>query len=61
MTQANSFESTAVVQAQHVPGIKFDPDTTFRVRDLIAPGTTTSNSIEYVQEEAYTDSTDMTA
>ena len=61
MTQANSFESTAVVQAQHVPGIKFDPDTTFRVRDLIASGTTSSNSIEYVVEEAYTDSTDMTA
>lgn len=61
MTQANSFESTAVVQAQHVPGIKFDPDTTFRVRDLIAPGTTNSNSIEYVQEEAFTDSTDVTS
>ena len=61
MTQANSFESTAVVQAQHVPGIKFDPDTTFRVRDLIAPGTTGGNSIEYVQEEAFTDSTDVTA
>jgi len=60
MTQANSFENTAVVQAQHVPGIKFDPDTTFRVRDLIAPGTTNSNSIEYVVEEAYTDSTDVT-
>jgi len=61
MTQANSFESTAVVQAQHVPGIKFDPDTTFRVRDLIAPGTTNSNSIEYVVEHALTDSTDVTA
>lgn len=61
MTQANSFESTAVVQAQHVPGIKFDPDTTFRVRDLIAPGTTDSNGIEYVQEEAFTDSTDVTS
>ena len=61
MTQGNSFEQTAVVQAQHVPGIKFDPDTTFRVRDLIAPGTTGGNSIEYVQEEAFTDSTDVTA
>lgn len=60
MTQANSFETTAVVQAQHVPGIKFDPDTTFRVRDLIAPGTTDSNGIEYVQEHAYTDATDVT-
>ena len=60
MTQGNSFEQTAVVQAQHVPGIKFDPDTTFRVRDLIAPGTTNSNSIEYVVEHALTDSTDIT-
>ncbi len=61
MTQGNSFESTSVVQAQHVPGIVFDPDRTARIRDLVSPGTTNSNSIEYVYEYAYTDSTDITA
>lgn len=61
MTQANSFESTTVVPAQHIPGIVFNPDRDLRVRDLIAPGTTTSNAVEYVYEHAYTDSTDITA
>ncbi len=60
MTQINSFESTAVVQAQHIPGIIFNPDRTDRIRDIITPGTTTSNSVEYVQEYAFGDSTDVT-
>ena len=54
MTQANSFESTAVVQAMHVPGIVYDPDTADRIRNFILPGSTTSNSIEYVKEAAET-------
>ena len=61
MTQANSFESTAVVQAQHIPGIIYDPDTQDRARNFILPGTTSSNAVEYVQEYALTDSTDVTA
>ncbi len=61
MTQANSFESTAVVQAQHIPGIVYDPDRTERVRDLISQGTTNSNTVEYVYEYALTDSTDVTS
>ena len=61
MTQANSFESTAVVQAQHLPGIVFDPDRRERVRDLIAVGSTNSNTVEYVYEYALTDSTDVTS
>lgn len=60
MTQANSFESTAVVQAQHIPGIIYDPDTQDRARNFILPGTTSSNAVEYVQEYAFTDSTDVT-
>ena len=52
MTQGNSFESTSVVQAQHIPGIVFDPDTADRARNFILPGTTSSNSIEYVKEES---------
>ncbi|MFA5452528.1 MAG: phage major capsid protein, partial [Candidatus Methanomethylophilaceae archaeon] len=61
MTQANSFESTSVVPGDHYPTIIFDPDRTQRVRDLIAPGTTSSNVVEYVKEEAFDDNTDITA
>ena len=60
MLQSNSFESTAVVRADKVPGIVFDPDRRERVRDLIATGTTTSNSVTYVYEFAYDDNTDVT-
>jgi HK97 family phage major capsid protein len=61
MTQANSFESTEVVQAMRVPGIVYDPDRSQRVRDLISTGTTSSNAISYVYEYAYDDATDITA
>lgn len=61
MLQSNSFESTAVVRADKIPGIVFDPDRRERVRDLIASGTTTSNSVTYVYEYAYDDNTDVTA
>ena len=61
MTQANSFESTSVVQAHHIPGIVFDPDRTDRIRDLITPGTTNSNTVEYVYEYSLDDNTDITS
>jgi HK97 family phage major capsid protein len=61
MTQANSFESTAVVPGDFQPGIIYDPDRRERVRDLIAVGTTNSNVFEYVREEAIDDNTDVTA
>jgi len=60
MTQANSFGGTSVVPGDHYPTIIFDPDRTQRVRDLIAPGTTSSNVVEYVREEAFDDNTDIT-
>lgn len=60
MLQSNSFESTAVVRADKVPGIVFDPDRRERIRDLIATGTTTSNSVTYVYEFAYSDNTNVT-
>lgn len=60
MLQSNSFESTAVVRADKIPGIVFDPDRRERVRDLIASGTTSSNSVTYVYEFAYDDNTDVT-
>ena len=61
MTQANSFESSEVVQAMRVPGIVYDPDRSQRVRDFISAGTTSSNAVSYVYEYAYQDATDMTA
>jgi HK97 family phage major capsid protein len=60
MLQSNSFESTAVVRADKVPGIVFNPDRRERVRDLISAGTTSSNAVTYVYEHAYDDKTDVT-
>lgn len=61
MTQANSFESTLVVEGMRVPGIVYGPDRRDHVRDLISVGTTSSNAVTYVQEYAYTDNTDVTS
>lgn len=61
MTQGNSFESTTVVPYDYQPGIVYDPLNPYRVRDLITPGTTTSNVVSYIQEYAYTEAADMTA
>lgn len=60
MTTSNTLTG-AVVQPDRVPGIVFDPDTSFRVRDLIAQGTTTSSSVTYVYESAINDGTYLTA
>ena len=61
MTQAVNFNSTAVVSPDYVPGIFYDPDTTFRVRDLMPVGITNSNSVNVVTEYAYNDATDVTS
>lgn len=44
----------ALVVADRRPGILPIPTMRLTVRDLIAPGTTTSNAIEYVQETGFT-------
>lgn len=41
------------IQPHRVPGIVVSPDRQFVVRDLIMPGRTASNSIEFVQESGY--------
>jgi HK97 family phage major capsid protein len=46
--------STSLVPADRQAGIIRKPDRELTVRDLIAPGKTTSGSIEYVQETGYT-------
>jgi len=60
MTQANSFESTAVVRPDYVPGIFFNPDRTWHVRDIMPVGTTNSNAVPVVREYAYSDASDIT-
>lgn len=37
-----------------VPGIVTDPEQPLRIRDLLAPGNTNSNAIEYVEETLFT-------
>jgi len=61
MTQANSFESTTVAPVDTRPGIYYDPDRMWHVRDLLPVGTTNSNSVRVVREYAYTDNTAVTS
>ncbi len=44
-----------------VPGIITPPESPLRIRDLIAPGRTTTNAIEYVEETLFTNSAAETA
>lgn len=46
--------STSLVVADRRPGIVTPAERVLTIRDLIAPGETSSNSIEYVQETGFT-------
>lgn len=52
MTEANSLTG-AVIPAQYVPGIKYDPTRPVHVRQLLSQGSTTSDVIRFVRESAY--------
>jgi len=41
------------IQATRVPGIVTSPDREFTIRDLIMPGRTSSNAVEFVQESGF--------
>lgn len=43
----------AAIQATRVPGVVQGPERQFTVRDLIMPGRTASNAIEFVQEKGF--------
>ncbi|MBO9859388.1 phage major capsid protein [Xanthomonas sp. A1809] len=43
----------AAIQPTRVPGIVNGPDRPFTIRDLIMPGRTASNSVEFVQESGF--------
>lgn len=45
---------TSLVPGARVPGIVAPPNRQFTIRDLLAPGQTTSNSVEYVKETGFT-------
>ncbi|MDP2141288.1 MAG: phage major capsid protein [Gammaproteobacteria bacterium] len=44
----------ALVEAQRIPGVVTPPTRRMTIRELVAPGTTESNSIEYVRESGFT-------
>lgn len=43
----------AAIQPARLPGIQRGPDRPFTIRDLIMPGRTSSNAIEYVRESGF--------
>lgn len=45
---------TSLVPGARVPGIIAPPNRQFTIRDLLAPGQTSSNSVEYVKETGFT-------
>ena len=45
---------TSLVPGMRVPGIMGMPQRQFTIRDLLAPGSTSSNSVEYVKETGFT-------
>ncbi|MFT0533936.1 phage major capsid protein [Castellaniella hirudinis] len=48
-----------LVQSDRQPGIVAAPNRRLTIRDLVAPGTTSSNNIEYVKETGFTNSAAM--
>lgn len=53
-TTAAPGSAGALTTPQTVPGIVAPPNQVLHIRDLIAPGTTNSNSIEYIRETGFT-------
>lgn len=51
---AGRSDTTSLVSGHRVPGIIAPPNRTFTIRDLLAPGETSSNSVEYVKESGFT-------
>ena len=56
MTTSNTYTSE-VIAADRLPGVHFDPDRPTHMRQFIPQISTTSDTIRYVQEMAYTDGT----
>lgn len=56
---SNTSVGTSLVPADRVPGIVAPPERTMTIRDLLAPGRTSSNSIEYAQETGFTNNAEV--
>lgn len=52
---------TSLVPGQRVPGIIAPPNRRMTIRDLLMPGQTSSNSIEYVKETGFTNNANTVA
>lgn len=59
MTESANFVNE-VVEPTRVPGIKYGPERAARVRNFLAQGTTSSNTVYYTRETAFTDATAIT-
>lgn len=51
----------ALIEPTRVPGIVAPPERTLTIRELVTPGRTSSNSIEFVQETGFTNAAAMVA
>jgi HK97 family phage major capsid protein len=60
MTEGDNL-SGDVIEPTRLPGVKHDPESASHVRQFIPQVATTSNSISYTKESAFTDGTKMTA
>lgn len=58
---AGRSSGTSLVPGARVPGIFGLPERQMTIRDLILPGQTASNNVEYVKETGYTNSAAMVA
>ena len=54
-------QNQPLVPAQRLPGIIYEPERMFTVRDLLSSGTTGSNLIEYTRENVFTNSAGVQA
>lgn len=56
---AEDYNSTNVVGPDYQPGVIFDPDRATHVREFLPAGTTSSDTVRYIKENAYTDGSEI--
>lgn len=58
MTEAAALTGD-VIEPTRVPGVKFDPERRQRIRQFLPSGTTNSNQIYFIEENDFTDNTNI--
>ncbi len=53
IVSSNAASAGDIIVPQRVPGIVAEPEQSLRIRNLLAPGNTTSNAIEYIEETLF--------